>query len=233
MHLSRRPCFYASLAVLAVAAIAPFSRAETLTITSSPPGAAVEIDGRVAGATPYKTDYPGGYFHKTHTAFGSRLEHSITLRISKDGYITQQITITNGPFEWVAITGRHRGNYFLLKANRFEIKLEPISLGSSGRVGTATREGPMRPATSAAFESGNRNDAVAVTTGSVAIASDPSNAEIYVDGQFVGQTPSTLQLPAGSHHIEMKADGKHTWSRDLEVLKGSQLAIHALLDAPL
>src|SRR5271170_4235323 len=112
MQPSRRHCIYAriaSLAMLACLLMAPRTHAEALTITSSPPGATVEIDGMVAGTTPYKTDYPGGYFHKTHTAFASRLEHSMTLRVTKDGYVAQLITLTNGPFEWVAVTGRHHG----------------------------------------------------------------------------------------------------------------------------
>src|SRR5215470_12222173 len=48
--------------------------AEKLTITSTPPGATVEINGIVAGTTPFEKDYPGSYFHRTHTSPGSRLE---------------------------------------------------------------------------------------------------------------------------------------------------------------
>jgi hypothetical protein len=53
-----------------------------------------------------------------------------------------------------------------------------------------------------------------------------AGAEIYVDGKFVGQTPSTLQLASGTHHIEVKSEGKRGWERDLEVLKDSQLTLH-------
>jgi PEGA domain len=84
MQPSRRHCIYASLALL-LCLLALRTHAETLTITSSPAGATVEIDGLVAGTTPYETDFPGGYFHKTHTAFGERLDHSMVVRISKDG----------------------------------------------------------------------------------------------------------------------------------------------------
>jgi hypothetical protein len=88
----------------------------------------------------------------------------------------------------------------------------------------------MRPPAVVALQSSDRDENPG--TGSVAVASDPSNAEIYVDGRFVGQTPSTLQLSGGSHHIEMKVPGKQTWARDLEVLKNSQLVIHAALASP-
>ncbi len=229
MQPSRRHCLFASLALLALSLLAPRTRAETLTITSSPPGATVEIDGLVAGTTPYKTDFPGGYFHKTHTAFGSRLEHSMTLRVAKDGYITQQITLTNGPFDWVAITGRHRGNYFLLKSSHVDVKLDPVSYGARGPVETIGKDGPLRPVSGSALRSDERD--ANSPAGSVTIASDPPGAEIYVDGKFVGQTPSTIQLPSGTHRIEVKSRGKQGWERDLEVLKDSQLTLHPVLES--
>jgi PEGA domain len=82
MQPSRKQCIYASLA-LPLCLLAPRTHAETLTITSSPAGATVEIDGLVAGTTPYETDFPGGYFHKTHTAFDAHLEHSMVVRMSR------------------------------------------------------------------------------------------------------------------------------------------------------
>jgi serine protease Do len=67
-------------------------------------------------------------------------------------------------------------------------------------------------------------------TGSVAISSDPDGAEIFVDGRFVGNTPSTFHLPVGPHGIQVKAPGRRTWERTLEVLKGSQATLRATLE---
>jgi len=36
---------------------------------------------------------------------GQRLEHSISVRIYKDGYTSQELKLTDGPFEWVAVGG--------------------------------------------------------------------------------------------------------------------------------
>jgi hypothetical protein len=44
---------------------APQSRAESLSVTSSPPGANVEINGVLVGTTPFPAEYPGGYWQKT------------------------------------------------------------------------------------------------------------------------------------------------------------------------
>ena len=56
--------------------------AEKLHITSNPPGATVSLDGVVEGVTPFDKDFPGGYFHRTHTSLGSRLEHAMVARVS-------------------------------------------------------------------------------------------------------------------------------------------------------
>jgi hypothetical protein len=227
MHLSRRHCIYALLVLHWILLPAPRALAETLKISSSPSGATIEVDGAVAGTTPYQIEYPGGYFHKTRTVFGSKLEHSLILRISKVGYLSQQITLTEGPYEWVSVTGKHHGNYFLLKSGHFEIKLEPVPVGGNP-METINKEGPLRPFHNATTPA---NDASASQdTGSVVISSEPPGAEIYIDGKFAGQTPSTIRLPSGSHRIEVKSQGKQLWERNLEVWKDSQLTLHPVLE---
>ena len=212
-----------------------------LTITSTPLGATVEIDGKPVGPTPYKIDYPGGYFHKTHSIFGERLEHSMVLRVSKDGYLPQQATITTGPFEWVGLTGHHHGSYFLLRSDTFDIHLQPVSARGDFS-DTSSGAGPI-PAFSGKMNDG-RNSAdsakdvskshqangLLLNSGAVTISSDSFNANIFIDGQFAGQTPSTIQLAPGSHHVEVKSPDKKTWARDLEVTAGSQLSLRAVLD---
>lgn len=420
MQPSRRHCICALLALL-LCLLAPRTHAESLTIASSPPGATVEIDGLVAGKTPLTLKYPGGYFHKTHTVFGQRLEHPMTVRIYKDGYTSQELKITDGPFEWVALNGRDHGRYWLLSANHIEANLQPASAVFTGAVkttGARGREVDLRPEipveqivenaspavvtlrdseglgtgflitetgviatnrhvaegdtsmdvifkngdrlsgkvayvdssrdfalvkidgtglphltlagpdqirvgetviaigspvglqqtvtkgivsavrsglgehpgtwvqTDASINPGNsggplldaHGEVVGINTwgivsdgggdaitgiafalssqdvlialhrfypaaetepdpsgieqlGRVSFASDDSGSEIYVDGKFLGQAPATIDLPAGAHHIEIRAPGKKSWQRDLEVLKDSQLTLHPVLES--
>lgn len=219
----------AGLCALAAAlCFAPQSRAESLSITSSPPGASLEINGVSMGTTPCRIEYPGGYFHKTHLAFSARLDHAMILRISKDGYSTQQIALTEGPFEWVAVTGKHRGNYFLLKSDHFALKLEPAGLTANETWPGDDRVGPIHPhkvAASLVEQSDKPRPA-----GTVSIASDPTGAEIYVDGKFEGQTPSKILLASGSHRVELRAAGRKNWERVLEVTTGSELTLHPALE---
>ena len=108
--------------------------AETLKITTKPPGATVEIDGVVEGTTPFAKDYPGGYFHKTRTSMGARLEHPMVARISLAGYATKEIRLTDGPMNWISLNGRNRGEYWLLKSDHFEIELQSIGQVFTGGV---------------------------------------------------------------------------------------------------
>ena len=93
--------------------------ADKLQITSNPPGATVELDGVAVGATPFEKDFPGGYFHKTRTSMGSRLEHPVVARISLSGYATRECKLTEGAMNWISLNGRNRGEYWLLKSDHF------------------------------------------------------------------------------------------------------------------
>ena len=66
--------------------------------------------------------------------------------------------------------------------------------------------------------------------GTVRVTSEPDGAEITVDGKFVGSTPSTLRLAAGPHDIEVKAAGRKSWRRTLDVLKDSDVSVKAILE---
>ncbi|HEY4879921.1 MAG TPA: PEGA domain-containing protein [Candidatus Acidoferrales bacterium] len=216
---------------LLVLAISPGAFGESLKINSAPAGAVVEINGAVVGTTPFRTDYPGCYFHKPHTVFGERLEHAMVLRISKDGYTLQQLTLTDGPLDWVGLTGKKHGKYFVLRSDHFDLSLEPVAIAVHSSAGHV---GPIHPRGTAGFvETGSTVGSIdSGGSGTVVVASEPTGAEIYVDGKFVGQTPATIPLLAGAHRVVVKASGKKDWERELTVLKESQVALHAVLESP-
>ncbi len=117
--------------------------AEKLRITSNPSGAAVEIDGVSLGTTPFEKDYPGGYFHKTRTSFGARLEHPMVARISLTGYATKELTLTEGPMEWISLNGKDHGEYWLLKSNHFHVDLQPVADTFTGEISATLSSGAV------------------------------------------------------------------------------------------
>src|SRR5437773_11944896 len=92
-------CLCAALFLLACSSRAA---ADKLQITSNPSGATVELDGLAAGTTPFEKDFPGGYFHKTRTSLGWRLEHPMFARISPSGHATKALTLTDGHQDWIS-----------------------------------------------------------------------------------------------------------------------------------
>jgi len=124
---------FSLIAFLLLCFVAPCS-AESLKITSNPPGASVELDGVLVGTTPFEKSFPGGYFHRTRTVIGQRLEHPIVARVSLTGYATREIQLTDGPMEWVDLHGHNHGQYWLFKSNHFHVDLDPISSTFTGTV---------------------------------------------------------------------------------------------------
>ena len=64
----------------------------------------------------------------------------------------------------------------------------------------------------------------------VAITSPSSGADIEVDGLFAGNTPTTLQMPAGTHEVVVKS-GAASWHRTISVSAGSTVSINAQLES--
>ena len=65
---------------------------------------------------------------------------------------------------------------------------------------------------------------------SLSIDSAPAGADIEIDGAFVGNTPSTVSVAAGSHQIAVKKKGFTDWSKTLNVTAGS-IHLNAELEA--
>jgi hypothetical protein len=60
------------------------------------------------------------------------------------------------------------------------------------------------------------------------MSSTPEGADIEIDGNFVGSTPSTLGMAAGSHEIVIKKPGFKIWQKKLSISSG-----HVKIDAVL
>jgi hypothetical protein len=60
--------------------------------------------------------------------------------------------------------------------------------------------------------------------------SEPSGADIEVDGSFVGNTPSDVQVTEGDHTVMVKKTGFKDWERKLKVSGGSSVHLSAQLE---
>ena len=62
------------------------------------------------------------------------------------------------------------------------------------------------------------------------VSSTPDGADIEIDGNFVGSTPSTVGVVAGPHQLSVKKAGFKPWERKITVLSG-HIKIDATLEA--
>ncbi len=73
--------------------------------------------------------------------------------------------------------------------------------------------------------------AVPVTDACTAtVRSDPDGAEIYVDGKYVGNTPSRLRLAPGEHQVRVTAKSRRAWQRNVTTAAGADISIAAVLE---
>jgi protein-tyrosine-phosphatase len=100
--------------------------------------------------------------------------------------------------------------------------------GSALRAAAAAAE--SKAATSPTAVSASSSVAMAPTTAKLSIASSPDGADIEVDGSFVGNTPSEVQVAEGDHTVLVKKNGFAEWNRKLKVSAGSTIHLNAELE---
>jgi hypothetical protein len=66
--------------------------------------------------------------------------------------------------------------------------------------------------------------------GKLSVASVPDGADIEVDGSFVGNAPSDVEVTEGEHTITVKKTGFKDWQRKLKVSGGSSVRLNAQLE---
>lgn len=94
---------------------------------------------------------------------------------------------------------------------------------NSGRLTTARlRQEDAAPASPAA-------PAAAASTAvlKISVSSTPDAADIEIDGSFVGNTPSTIDLDPGEHEVVVRKAGFQTWQRKLKLYGGD---VHLVAD---
>src|SRR5229473_2341986 len=71
---------------------------------------------------------------------------------------------------------------------------------------------------------------VATSSAKLQLESNPSGADIDVDGNFVGSTPSDIQVSEGEHIVSVKKAGFTNWERKVKVSAGSNVHLSAELE---
>jgi PEGA domain-containing protein len=100
--------------------------------------------------------------------------------------------------------------------------------------GAAIREAAAAAAAKSAAQPAAAATATAApsapSTGKLSIVSIPDGADIEVDGSFVGNAPSDVQVSEGEHTVAVKKTGFKDWQRKLKVSAGSSVRLNAELE---
>ena len=111
----------------------------------------------------------------------------------------------------------------------------PISVNETNRrnvpLGLKTTLSPAADTSSAAKSNASQESALqAAEYGNLVITSDPQDADVFIDGTFVGIAPATVDLIVGKHAIRVSHQGYADWSKEITVLLHSKLTLAATLD---
>jgi hypothetical protein len=190
---------------------------------------------------------------ESHTGRGIPLVYHVALVVGSDhvGYV---VSCGGGLVYRIGCKPLSAGQVFKGSIQDGKLKLYVDAKSRSYRIETSAYIGPVR-ANASAQTANPRDDSAtptvkrAVQTESpersapseqegqpadstmskVMVSSEPTGADIFVDDKFMGNTPSLLQLPAGSHTIRIEGKGQKPWSRDVTLTGGGKVTIQASL----
>ena len=103
---------------------------DTVTITSTPPGATVSWNRQVIGVTPLTYKVGEYAFNvKKSSIFSKHLAAPVTLHIALDGFQSKDVTITTSRV-WSSFNGQNHYNYFIIELQEFDFKLDKIQVAA-------------------------------------------------------------------------------------------------------
>jgi hypothetical protein len=126
-------------AILLCGAVSTYAK-KTLRIESDPAGARVEIAGEFAGTTPLTRENIKDFvFQGPLYAWSEFLATPLQMTVSKEGYVTQTIIITKGPFVWASFDRTTIKYFYAISSTYFNVKLQKVGefLGSNPLVGSS------------------------------------------------------------------------------------------------
>src|SRR6266478_1004368 len=89
---------------------------------------------------------------------------------------------------------------------------------------------PISPGSQQSLLSASPTQSAGTSSAKLQLESNPPGADIEVDGNFVGNTPSDVQISEGDHTISVKKTGFKKWERKLKVNAGSSVHLSAELE---
>jgi len=221
-----------------------------ISVSSSPSGAQLYVDGTYRGITPATvTEYPGN--HPVIVKLSGYYDYSQTVYVT--ARTTQYVSATLSPVTQsgsirvysqpgganVYLDGSYRGqtdssgNLVIssLPAGTYSVKVTKPQY-SDAVYSVQVRQGQestVQAYLSPVSPTGTPTSPPA-QTGSLSVTSSPSGAQVFIDNMYRGYTPSTYDdLTTGMHALTLKLTGYQDYSTTIQINQGSTATVQAAL----
>jgi hypothetical protein len=156
-----------------------------------------------------------GLLHKTRLHF---IGIQYTLPESKTGGILLQGDKDNYRAILVALQGVTGATVSVAEKDR---EFVPVSIRTQVTKSAEENTANEKPA---------ENPTAEPAKGTVNVSSNPAGADVFADGDFVGNSPAVLKLEPGKHTVAVKSSGYTDWSKEITVQSGSEVQLAANLE---
>ncbi|MCL0088559.1 PEGA domain-containing protein, partial [Dehalococcoidia bacterium] len=212
----------------------------SLSITSEPSGAEVYVDGLFRGHTPLTLEElpPRPYLLWVRLEGYEDWEKRVVVRAAETTSLLAELTRLPPPAGSLSITSEPPGAEVYLDDDfrgRTPLTLEELVPGSYEL--KLTLEGREEWDKTVLVRAGEITSVMAEltalppATGSLSITSEPSGAEVYLDDDFRGRTPLTLEeIAPGSYELKVILKGYEEWDKTVTVRPGEITSVLAQLE---
>ncbi|MBR1369104.1 hypothetical protein RJ53_06185 [Methanocalculus chunghsingensis] len=241
-----------AMAVLLIASATPAAAqlggdVGIISVTSDPSGANVNYDGQYEGSTPvdikiYTTGTPGGQIVVSMSGYKTYSTPAPSVGAGETAYVHAVLqpiapTPTPSPEGYFSIDSQPRGA--TVRIDGHYVGTTPITRsvtsGTTHRVQIELAGYESWAGTYTAYSGQTSPIYAALTpnppsTGFLAVTSNPSGADVYVDGSYRGYAPMTVgNLNVGSHTIELRLAGYSAYRSNIQIYAGQTTNVNAQL----
>ena len=195
-------------------------------------GAIVYIDGKKVGTSPYKSDKlaSGTYKVKTLKTMYNPVEQTVTVT---DGNTTQATLNMSANFVNVTINTDNDADIYV--DEEFKAKGTWNGRLSEGTHFLEARKDKHRTQSKNVNLVLGKDETITIDNlepiyGSLELRSNPTKADIYIDGQHIGQTPRVINdLLIGNHELKLQKQGCATLTKTITIKEGETTALNETL----
>jgi ribosomal protein S5 len=211
-----------------------------ISVSSLPTGAAVLLDGITTGTTtPTVIENVSGGSHIVLLRFTGYQDYTGSVTVSDNATSTVSATLTASTLSPNSISVFSNPTGAKVYINNNLRGQTPLTLGSvpNGNYQVVIQYTGYSDWSQNITVNNNAQTvnatltAISATNGSIVLESDPSDAAVYLNTEFKGKTPITINISRGTYRVVIQKTGYQDWSNRISVTAGARTDVYAQLSA--